>query len=134
MLGSIREVLNTVVKAGWPAYIVDSDKYGDGFAYIITPSDNVLCICKGEFGGLRVTFEYHPSRETGTGCSCYDGDMRVSYVANIDNLLSLEADGKAFARRLNAKLYRSSDTWLENNYWYKKDMLKPYKIVEEATV
>ena len=45
---------------GYKAYAV---KGHDTFGYVISPSDNVLSVNKGDFGGVRISFDYIPSKE-----------------------------------------------------------------------
>ncbi len=111
----VAKVLEMAAGNGYQAYAV---KDHDGFGYLITPSDNVITVNKGNFGGVTFTFCYVPSREHGSGCSCNDDAV---YECDAQMLKVFEAAGFKFARDLGAKLYANSKAWYEKCYW--KDSL-----------
>ena len=110
-MNMVKDVLKMAVKNGYRAYEVSEH---DTFGFLITPDDNVLTVNKGDFGGINVTFNYIPSRQTGSGCSCND---EAIYECDMNTLKKLEAEGKSFARELHAKLYANSQAWFNKCYW-----------------
>ena len=122
---SVEQLLKfAAAQNGYKAYVVDSNGYYYG--YIITPRDNVLSVCSGEFWGAFVSLQYVPAINTGRGCSCHGNkkswDHYIMKVDSVDDLIDLENEGLRYARQLKAKRYKGSAEWL-NDYWY-KDRLK----------
>lgn len=121
----VRDVLHLAAKNGYKAYWV---KNHSGFGYLITPSGNILSVSRGDYGGVRFTFEYVPSKENGEGCVCLssDGtsDGRGFLNVDIKTLQAAEESGLIFAKELGAKFYYNSDKWLKDNYWNKQGLLR----------
>ena len=107
----VKETLVMAAKNGYKAYEVEGH---DTFGFLITPDDNILTVNRGIWGGISFSFDYVPSREHGQGCSCCDDTI---WECDIDMLKTLEAEGKAFALKLGAKLYSSSKEWYDSCYW-----------------
>lgn len=114
----VKEVLLLAKRNGYKTFEIEGH---DTFGYIVTPSDNVLCVNRGDFGGVTFTFEYVPSREHGMGCACLEDAL---YEVGIDDLVKAEKEGQAFAFRLKAKRYPNSMAWIQGNYWNQKNMLR----------
>ncbi len=111
----INKVLNLAATLeGYEAYSVEGY---DGFGYIITPDGNVLTANRGDFGGVRFTFNYIPSKENGMGCSCNDDAL---YEITPETLKVIEKEGLEYATKLHAKLYKNSGQWLKGCYWADK--------------
>ena len=79
------------------------------YFFVITPKDNVLYVQHGEWTGLDVSLQYRPGRETGRGCRCNDDPV---YHFDEETLKRLEANGLAFAHKLKAKMFNSSDEYI----------------------
>ncbi len=90
------------------------------FFYVVTPNDNVLCICNDDFYGLNMTLEYYPSRENGRGCRC--NVNAFTYVTK-ERMKTLEQHGLAFAHELGAKLFNNSKTFFESYCYFAKDLV-----------
>lgn len=93
----------------------------DTFGFLITPNDNVLAVNEGTFGGLTFVFEYIPSVNHGSGCSCNDDAI---YEINAEALKRLETSGEEFAKEIGAKRYRNSQAWLEKCYWNGRGLME----------
>ena len=120
----VKDVLHMAAKNGYKAYWI---KNHSGFGYLITPSGNILTVNRGDYGGVRFTFEYVPSKENGWGCACLSSDMSdrgALFNVDIKTLQAAEESGLMFARELGAKLYYNSDKWLKDNYWNKQGLLR----------
>lgn len=89
------------------------------YAFIITPSDNVLYVEDG-LGGINFAFEYVPSQNNGSCCQCL---VKPVGVIDTETVMQAEQEGYLYARKLNATLYRSSKQWLER-YWDKKSLVE----------
>lgn len=115
----MRQSMLELSKNGYKCYMVDRD--GFLYGYMITPSDNVLCVQRDNWAyrGWNFSFKYVPRKETGSGCSCLEDptpDMSIETVQRA------EKEGSNFAYRLKATRYKSSEAWLKN-YWKKEDLI-----------
>lgn len=118
---TVRDVLEMAIKnsetgsARYTAYMVDGPGH-DSFGYLVTPDDNVLCVNQGDFGGIRFTLKYVPSKSNGSGCSCMDKEF---YSVDMDTIKEAEKEGLKFADKLHAKLYKDSGEWkaYEQKFW-----------------
>ena len=113
----VLSVLNLAAANGYTAFKV---KNHDTFGFLITPDKNILTVNRGTWGGVHITFDYIPSRKTGSGCSCEDDDI---YEIDIEYLKKLEIEGFKFAKRLKATFYSSPEAWFNESYW-KNDLIK----------
>lgn len=110
--------METLAKEGFKCFILKNDPsflYG----YVITPNDNIIYIQRDTFKwrGWTFTFKYIPSKKTGSGCQCLEEP--VTEITK-EILLQAEKEGLEFARRLKAKLYNSSEQFLDN-LWNKSE-------------
>lgn len=100
----------------------------DEWFFVITPKNNVLYIQIAYFGGYSISFQYTPSRKTGSGCDCVQSNNKFNnaYIGNfsLEDMKILENNGLNYAHKLKAKLYSSPEEWLDS-YW-KKNTLQKY--------
>ena len=119
-IAMINETAEAISKfEGYKVLKSDSDNY----FFVITPQDNIIYIQCAEYSGMNAILEYLPSSQNGSGCRCND---EAFYSMTPDLLILLERNGLAFAKRLGAKLYRTSNDWFDK-YW-DKDSLKEIKV------
>ncbi len=115
----MRQSMLELSKNGYKCYMVDRDGFLYGF--MVTPSDNVLCVQRNvwAYRGWDFAFQYVPSQKTGSGCGCLEDpapDMSIETVQRA------EKEGSNFAYRLKAIRYKSSEAWLKN-YWKKEELI-----------
>lgn len=119
----MRTQLKKLKKYGYKIYV--SDKYT--WAYIITPSNNILYIEENHFYGYDVSFEYIPTDGCGDGCSCKGkGQDRIDptvITIDLESIQKAERNGSSFACRLDAKRYKSVAQWFDR-MWCKEDFYK----------
>lgn len=114
----MKSTIEAMKKAGYTVYAAN---HRDGlssdtsnYVFAITPSDNVLYMQRGHFGGWEISLQYKPSRENGSGCRANDIQPYNTITANV--LAEAERENLAFARELRATLYTSSEEW-KRGYW-----------------
>ena len=114
-----QELINAIEalkKSGYTKTIITPEESRYVYAFITTPSDNVLYIQRGDFGGWTFSLQYEPSKGTGSGCACFD---EAVFNLDLSTIQKAETEGINFARRLKAKMYKASDEFY-SNYWDKK--------------
>jgi hypothetical protein len=111
-------ILETLKESGYKTYIHKNNCYG----YIITPSDNIMYIQRDSFEwrGWTFSLQYVPDQKTGSGCQCLEEPVNT---VTSDTIAQAEKEGLAFARRLGAKLYNGSASWLRK-YWDKDNLIE----------
>jgi hypothetical protein len=114
----MNSVINTLKQAGYTVYAA---KHSDGlssetsgYVFAITPSDNVLYVQRGNFGGWEISLQYPPTRKNGTGCR--DNEGQPYAAVTLDVMQGAEQRNLRFARELHAMLYKSSEEW-KSKYW-----------------
>lgn len=120
--GEIETMKNTIETLKNNGYAVYAAVGRDGrlssdegrYVFAITPSDNVLYVQRGYFGGWEVSLQYKPSRENGSGCRA--NDKQPYSEITLDALQEAERENLIFAGSLNAPLYKSSEEW-KRGYW-----------------
>ena len=85
-----------------------------GYIFAISPSDNVLYVQRGYFGGWEISLQYVPSRKNGSGCR--DNSNQPYGALTLEVIQQAERNALAFARNLHATLYPSSAVWVKG-YW-----------------
>lgn len=119
----MRTQLEELKKYGYEIYV--SNKYA--WAYIITPSSNILYIEENHFYGYDVSFEYIPFNGCGSGCSCKGkGQDRIDptiITIDLESIQKAERNGSNFAWELGAKRYKSVAQWFDR-MWCKEDFYK----------
>jgi hypothetical protein len=123
------ELMNMMIQNGYRVFESSNDRTGERYdwLHVLSPSGAILYIQPEKYGGYHVTYEYVPSRETGTGCSCNDDPQDIN---SIEELQKLEQAGTEFARRLRVKEYwKSWDQFAAKNW----ATLTEYKGSEAAT-
>ena len=114
----MKSVIETMKQAGYTVYAashrdgLSSDT--SGYVFAITPNDNILYVQRGEFGGWEISLRYTPSRKNGSGCRA--NDNQPYNAITLDILQEAERENLAFARKLKATLYKSSEEW-RRGYW-----------------
>lgn len=114
----MKSTIEAMKKAGYTVYAAN---HRDGlssdtsnYVFAITPSDNVLYVQRGRFGGWEISLQYKPSRENGSGCRA--NDSQPYHELTLAALQEAERENLAFARELRATLYKSSEEW-KRGYW-----------------
>lgn len=119
----MRTQLEELKKYGYEIYV--SDKYT--WAYIITPSNNILYIEENHFYGYDVSFEYIPTDGCGDGCSCkgpkQDRVEPTIITIDLESIQKAERNGSNFAWKLGAKRYKNVAQWFDG-MWFKEDFYK----------
>lgn len=114
----MKSVIETMKQAGYTVYAashrdgLSSDT--SGYVFAITPNDNILYVQRGYFGGWEISLQYKPSRNNGSGCRANDNQPYSTITADV--LAEAERENLAFARKLRAALYKSSEDW-RRGYW-----------------
>ena len=114
----MQAVIDTLKQNGYTVY---ASKHNKGlssdtseYVFAITPSDNVLYVQRGRFGGWEISLQYQPSRKNGSGCRANEKQPYNAITKEV--LEEAERENLAFARELHATLYKSSDEW-KRGYW-----------------
>ena len=116
----MEQAIETMKQAGYKVYatkgrdFISTERSRGGWVFAITPSDNVLYVQRGEFGGWEISLQYKPSRNNGSGCRANDNQPYSTITADV--LAEAERENLAFARKLRATLYKSSEEW-KRGYW-----------------
>lgn len=116
----MKQAIETMKQAGYKVYatkgrdFISTERSRGGWVFAITPSDNVLYIQRGEFGGWEISLQYTPSRKNGSGCRANDMQPYAELTPAI--LEEAERENLKFAQQLRAPLYKSSEDW-RRGYW-----------------
>ena len=116
----MNEIIKTLKENGYKAYASQlkeglSTENG-GWVFAVTPSNNILYIQRGQFGGWEISLEYKPSRKNGSGCRA--NDTQPYSTVTVETLQETERENLSFARKLGATLYKTPEEWI-NGYWTK---------------
>ena len=110
------EFMRELAKDGYKSYLHNDSTDGYLYGYLITPSDTVMYVQRGDYGyGWTFSIQYKPSKNNGSGCGCLANHIDDLSLAVIQQA---EREGLAFANRLNATHYKNSAEWLKG-YWDK---------------
>lgn len=108
---NVMAVLEFAKANGYRCYFVDAKRICSAYGYMITPKGNVMYVQTGDWGGWQFGIQYVPSRQTGTGCTCFEDTV---FEVDLDTLERAENEGLAFAKKIKAKHYSSPEEWLSN--------------------
>jgi len=116
-----QELINSMKdlsKEGFKCFIL-KERPGFMYGHIITPNDNVIYVQRDGFNwrGWTFSLKYKPSRKTGNGCQCLEEPVQ-SITPEI--ICRAEREGLQFARKLGAKLYGSSQEYINKDLWNKE--------------
>jgi len=108
------ESMKDLAANGYKCFIEPEDSqylYG----HVITPLDNVLYVQRDSFDwrGWTFSLQYVPGRKNGSGCGCLEDPVNDLSLAIWERA---EREGLAFARKLGATLYESSEKWLADRW------------------
>lgn len=117
----LRTILERAKGAGYRAF--ECTRETSAYAWVITPSHNLLYIENTIYAGFKVSFKYKPDRQCGSSCACVIPDKEILGDIDLVTLTSLEAQGYAYAYRLGAVLYTDEqvDHHFES-YWDKENV------------
>ena len=107
------ELMNMLIENGYKVFEVSVRGEKADYFYTYTPNGAILYVQPEKWGGYRLHYQYQPSKETGTGCSCNDDARDVS---SIEEVAALEQDGAQFAQKLHAKPWESWEHFVRK-YW-----------------
>lgn len=118
---SIKEVLEMAKQNGYRSF--ENTREDASYGWVITPSNNILYIQKGDFGyGFNMSLQYVPSKNNGSGCRCNEKEL---FEIDINTLKQMEAEGLTFARKLKAELYNENQVLnYFVKYWDAKNIIE----------
>ena len=108
------ELINMLVDNGYKVYESSNKGEKHDWLFTLTPDNSILYIQPEKLGGYKLSYQYQPSRETGTGCSCNDDAIDIN---SIEQMQKLGRSGKDFARQLKVKRYWDSWEQFANKHW-----------------
>jgi len=112
----LKNILSELSQEGFECFI--TKRNDSSYGYAITPNNNVLYIECDYFYGYNISLQYKPSKKNGSGCRCNEEPITE---INSDIILQQEKSGLAFAWKLKADLYNSSEEFF-NKYWDKDNL------------
>ena len=107
------ELINLLVKSGYRVFEVSVMGEKMDYFYTVTPNGAILYVQPEKWGGYTLSYQYRPSRETGTGCRCND---EAQDITSIEQMQQLEREGAVFAHKLRAVLWPSWEAF-SREYW-----------------
>ena len=115
----MNEIIEMLKKNGYTVYASKSrdntlSHETTGYVFAVSPSDNILYIQRGYFGGWEISLQYQPSKKNGSGCRT--NDLQPYNDVTIEVMKEAERENLSYARQLHATLYESIEDW-KRGYW-----------------
>lgn len=99
------EKLKGLSKEGYTCYVPQNED--SSYAYLVTPSQNLLQVQFNMHSGYSINFEYYPSQGTGKSYSCIDGVDPLNIKLDKKTLELAEKKGIDFVGEAYAQQYQN---------------------------
>lgn len=99
------EKLKGLSKEGYKCYVPQNED--SAYAYLVTPSQNLLQVQFNMHSGYSINFEYYPSKGTGKSYSCIDGVDPLNIKLDKKTLELAEKKGIDFVGEAYAQQYQN---------------------------